>query len=158
MGKFFSADDEDIRKGLTTDVYFQRTEGILRAKGLIDVPTKAEFTVSSLPDQWPWAVLCGVEEMIRIFEGKDVDLYALPEGTLFTARSKKGIKLPVARIEGAYGQYCALETPALGLICYATGVATMAARCKLAADGRSVLSFGVRRMHPAMAPVIDRSS
>jgi nicotinate phosphoribosyltransferase len=96
--------------------------------------------------------------MIRIFEGKDVDLYALPEGTIFTPRSKKGIKLPVARIDGPYGQYCSLETPALGFICYATGVATMSARCKLAADGRPVLSFGVRRMHPAMAPVIDRSS
>ena len=48
--------------------------------------------------------------------------------------------------------------PALGFICFASGVATMSARCKMAADGRPVLSFGVRRMHPAMAPVIDRSS
>lgn len=158
MSEFFSADHQDIRNGSTTDVYFQRTEEILRAKGLLDLPTKAEFTVSSLPNQWPWAVLCGTEEMIRIFEGRDVDLYALPEGTIFTPRTKKGIKLPVARIDGPYGQYCSLETPALGFICYATGVATMSARCKLAADGRPVLSFGVRRMHPAMAPVIDRSS
>ncbi|HUT27555.1 MAG TPA: nicotinate phosphoribosyltransferase [Methanomassiliicoccales archaeon] len=158
MSKFFSADDEDIRKGLTTDVYFQRTEEILRSKGLLDTHTRAEFTVSSLPEGWPWAVLCGNEEMVRIFEGRNVDLYALPEGTLFTPRSKKGIKLPVARIEGPYGQYCSLETPSLGFICYASGVATMSARCKLAAAGRSVLSFGVRRMHPAMAPVIDRSS
>ncbi|HPD08815.1 MAG TPA: nicotinate phosphoribosyltransferase, partial [Methanomassiliicoccales archaeon] len=34
----------------------------------------------------------------------------------------------------------------------------MAARCKLAAGSLPVISFGVRRMHPAMAPVIDRSS
>jgi nicotinate phosphoribosyltransferase len=158
MGKFFSADHEDISKGLTTDVYFQRTEEILRAKGLLDVDTRSEFTVAALPDAWPWAVLCGTEEMIRILEGKGVDLYALPEGTLFTARTKKGIKLPVASIDGPYGQYCSLETPSLGFICFATGVATMSARCKMAAGGRQVLSFGVRRMHPAMAPVIDRSS
>jgi nicotinate phosphoribosyltransferase len=157
MGKFFSADDQDINGGLTTDVYFQRTEEILRSRGLLEVPTLAEFTVSSLPDQWPWAVLCGTEEMVRLLEGREVDLYALPEGSLFT-RTKRGIKLPVARVEGPYGQFCSLETPALGFICYATGVATMAARCKLAACGRPVLSFGVRRMHPAMAPVIDRSS
>jgi nicotinate phosphoribosyltransferase len=158
MGKFFSADHEDIRKGLTTDVYFQRTEEILRAKGLLDVDTRSEFTVAALPDAWPWAVLCGTEEMIRILEGKGVDLYALPEGTLFTARTKRGVKLPVASIDGPYGQYCSLETPSLGFICFATGVATMSARCKMAAAGRQVLSFGVRRMHPAMAPVIDRSS
>jgi len=158
MGKFFSADHEDIRKGLTTDVYFQRTEEILRAKGLLDVDTRSEFTVAALPDAWPWAVLCGTEEMIRILEGKDVDLFALPEGTLFTARTKRGVKLPVASIDGPYGQYCSLETPSLGFICFATGVATMSARCKMAAAGRQVLSFGVRRMHPAMAPVIDRSS
>ncbi len=158
MGRFFSANDEDIHNGLTTDVYFQRTEEILKARGLLQVPTKAEFTVSSLPEGWPWAVLCGTEEMVRIFEGRQVDLYALPEGTLFTPRSRKGVRLPVARLEGPYGQYCSLETPALGFICYATGVATMSARCKLAAGGRPLLSFGVRRMHPAMAPVIDRSS
>ncbi|MCX6650997.1 MAG: nicotinate phosphoribosyltransferase [Methanomassiliicoccales archaeon] len=158
MGKFFSADHEDIRKGLTTDVYFQRTEAILKAKGLLDLDTRSEFTVAALPDAWPWAVLCGTEEMIRILEGKKVDLFALPEGTIFTSRTKKGIKLPVASIDGPYGQYCSLETPALGFICFATGVATMSARCKMAAEGLPVLSFGVRRMHPAMAPVIDRSS
>lgn len=158
MGKFFAANDEDIQRGLTTDVYFQRTEEILGSRGLLGVHTLAEFTVASLPDSWPWAVLCGTEEMVRMFEGKDVDLYALPEGSVFTPRTKKGIKLPVARIDGPYGQYCSFEAPALGFICYASGVATKSARCKLAADGRSVLSFGVRRMHPAMAPVIDRSS
>ena len=49
MGKFFSADHEDIRKGMTTDIYFERTVEILRAKGLLDVDTRSEFTVASLP-------------------------------------------------------------------------------------------------------------
>jgi len=143
---------------LTTDVYFQRTEAILKAKGLLDVHTRSEVTVADLPDAWPWAVLCGTEEVVRILEGREVDLYALPEGSLFTPRTRRGVKLPVASIDGPYGQYCSLETPALGFICYASGVATMAARCKLAAGSLPVISFGVRRMHPAMAPVIDRSS
>lgn len=158
MGRYFSAEHADIQKGLTTDVYFQRTEAILRAKGLLDIHTRSEFTVASLPEAWRWAVLCGTEEMVRILEGRELDLYALPEGSLFTCRTRKGVKLPVASIEGPYGQYCSLETPALGFICYATGVATMAARCKKAAGQLPVLSFGVRRMHPAMAPVIDRSA
>jgi len=158
MGRFFSAEHDDIQKGLTTDVYFQRTEAILKAKGLLDVHTRSEVTVADLPDAWPWAVLCGTEEVVRILEGREVDLYALPEGSLFTPRTRRGVKLPVASIDGPYGQYCSLETPALGFICYASGVATMAARCKLAAGSLPVISFGVRRMHPAMAPVIDRSS
>jgi nicotinate phosphoribosyltransferase len=158
MGRFFSAEHDDIQKGLTTDVYFQRTEAILKAKGLLDVHTRSEVTVADLPDAWPWAVLCGTEEVVRILEGREVDLYALPEGSLFTPRTRRGVKLPVASIDGPYGQYCSLETPALGFICYASGVATMAARCKLAAGNLPVISFGVRRMHPAMAPVIDRSS
>jgi len=158
MGRFFSAEHDDIQKGLTTDVYFQRTEAILKAKGLLDVHTRSEVTVADLPDAWPWAVLCGTEEVVRILEGREVDLYALPEGSLFTPRTRRGVKLPVASIDGPYGQYCSLETPTLGFICYASGVATMAARCKLAAGNLPVISFGVRRMHPAMAPVIDRSS
>lgn len=158
MGRFFSAEHDDIHKGLTTDVYFRRTEEILKAKGLLDTDTRSEFTVAMLPDAWPWAVLCGTEEVVRILEGRNVDLYALPEGSVFTSRTKKGIKLPVATIDGPYGEYCSLETPALGFMCYASGVATMSARCKKAAGGLPVISFGVRRMHPAMAPVIDRSS
>jgi len=46
----------------------------------------------------------------------------------------------------------------LGLICEATGIATVAARTKLAAQGRPVYSFGARRMHPAIAPMIERAA
>jgi nicotinate phosphoribosyltransferase len=51
-----------------------------------------------------------------------------------------------------------LETALLGLLCQATGVATAAARCRLAAGGRPVYSFGARRMHPAIAPMIERAA
>lgn len=158
MAKFFSATDEDIEKGRTTDIYFERTMEVLRAKGLLDVSTVSEFTVGGLPDQWRWGVFCGSEELIRLLENKNIDLYGIPEGMVFKPRTHDGIKTPVLRIEGPYGEYCEYESPALGFICYSTGVATMAARCKLAAGGKDVMSFGVRRMHPSIAPVIDRSS
>ncbi|MCI0408441.1 MAG: nicotinate phosphoribosyltransferase, partial [Acidobacteria bacterium] len=45
-----------------------------------------------------------------------------------------------------------------GLLCQASGIATKAARCKRAAEGRTVISFGARRMHPVLAPMIERNA
>ncbi|MBN4668478.1 nicotinate phosphoribosyltransferase, partial [Pandoraea nosoerga] len=42
--------------------------------------------------------------------------------------------------------------------CQASGVATGAARCRLAAGEKPVISFGARRMHPAITPMIERSA
>jgi nicotinate phosphoribosyltransferase len=43
-------------------------------------------------------------------------------------------------------------------LCQASGIATKAARCKRAAGDRQVISFGARRMHPALAPMIERNA
>ncbi|HSV42805.1 MAG TPA: nicotinate phosphoribosyltransferase [Methanomassiliicoccales archaeon] len=158
MVKFFAASDEEVAAGRTTDIYFEHTMEVLKAKGLLGLSTVSEFTVGGLPDAWNWGVFCGSEELIRLMEGRKIDLWGIPEGTVFRPRTHDGIKTPVLRLEGPYGEYCELESPALGFICYSSGVATMAARSKIAADGKPVMSFGVRRMHPSLAPVIDRSS
>src|SRR3712207_8229007 len=47
-----------------------------------------------------------------------------------------------------YGAFAEHETAILGFLCQASGVATGAARCRLAAGERPVVSFGARRMHP----------
>lgn len=99
-----------------------------------------------------------MEEVVRLFEGRPVDLWGLPEGTVFRAKTSAGVRVPVMTIEGAYTEYCLQETPALGFMCHSSGVATMAARTKIAAGERTVLSFGIRRMHPSISPMIDRSS
>lgn len=60
-----------------------------------------------------------------------------------------------------HGPYCAfgeMETSMLGMLCHSSGIATMAARCKMAADMGHVMAFGNRRMHPALAPMLDRSA
>ena len=44
------------------------------------------------------------------------------------------------------------------MLCQASGIATKAARCKKAAGERQVISFGARRMHPALAPMIERNA
>lgn len=154
---FFIAKEDDIKKGKTTDVYFKRTETILRERN-VRKRVVAEFTTSKLPKNYEWAVFGGLEEVLTLLEGVDVDVYALKEGTIFKPRDYRGIPVPVIVIEGDYVNFAVYETPILGFICQTTGIATKAARVKLAAGDSLVLSFGVRRMHPAIAPLIDRAA
>jgi nicotinate phosphoribosyltransferase len=76
----------------------------------------------------------------------------MDEGTLFGAHE------PVLVVEGTYVEWAEYETALLGLLCQASGIATKAARCKRAAGERQVISFGARRMHPALAPMIERNA
>jgi nicotinate phosphoribosyltransferase len=43
----------------------------------------------------------------------------------------------------------------LGLICQASGIATRTARLRKIVGDKFLLSFGIRRMHPAISPLID---
>ncbi len=156
--RFLSATNEDIASGRTTDIYFERTLEVIQAGGKTKERSLAEFTVGALPCDWPWGVLCGVEEVVRLLEGRPIDLWGLPEGTVFQPKTTNGVRLPVLTIEGAYADYCLMETPALGLICQSSGVATTAARTKIAAGEKTVVAFGVRRMHPSICPMLDRSA
>ncbi len=153
--RFHIATEEEIKEGKTTDVYFQRTKEILE-KLSVKRKVYAEFTVMNPP--YPWVVFTGLDEVLHLMKGKNVNIYALPEGTIFTPRDYRGYPVPVMAIEGDYKEFAVYETPILGFICQASGIATKSARIKLAAGDKSVLSFGVRRMHPAISPMIDRAS
>jgi len=157
VDRFHIASEDDIRKGRTSDVYFFRTLEVLEAEGKDRARAYGEFTAPSLPQDWTWGVFAGLEEAVRLLEGHDVALWAAPEGTVFTPRTHRGVPLPLMAIEGPYAEYAIYETPALGLICQASGIATKASRVRKAAGDRRVISFGVRRMHPALAPMIERS-
>jgi nicotinate phosphoribosyltransferase len=76
----------------------------------------------------------------------------MDEGTIFAAYQ------PVMTLEGVYVDWAQYETALLGVLCQASGIATKAARCKKAAGERQVISFGARRMHPALAPMIERNA
>lgn len=158
MRLFHYATDEEIKKGETTDVYFSRTKEILEAKGLEKLQAVAEVTSGRLPRKWPWGVICGIEEVARLFEGCPVDVYAMPEGSVFYHKDQYGIREAVMFIEGPYGEFCVLETPMLGLICQASGATTRAARIKKVAGEKSVVAFGIRRMHPTLCPMLDRAA
>lgn len=140
-----------IKAGKITDVYFARTREILKAEG-VDKRVKAEFIAKSLPEDWTWAVLAGIEEVASLLSGLDLDVRAMAEGTIFRPWE------PVLEIEGMYTDFGVYETALLGLICQASGIATMAARCRLAAGERSLISFGARRLHPILAPFIERNA
>jgi nicotinate phosphoribosyltransferase len=87
-----------------------------------------------------------------LLDGVDVDARAVPEGTICRPHE------PVLTLSGPYGAFAEHETAILGLLCQASGVATGAARCRLAAGDKPVISFGARRMHPAITPMIERSA
>lgn len=148
---FHTADPKDIIDGKITDVYFERTLKILKAKKINPV-VKAEFIAKSLPDGWKWAVLAGMEEVSHLLKTLPVRVRALKEGTVFYPYE------PVMEIEGRYQDFCLFETALLGLICQASGIATKAARFKKLAGERPVISFGARRMHPVLAPMIERNA
>ena len=74
----------------------------------------------------------------------------MPEGTICRPNE------PVLTLSGPYDAFAEHETAILGFLCQASGVATGAARCRLAAGEKPVISFGARRMHPAITPMIER--
>lgn len=155
---FHISSEEEIKSGKTTDVYFDRTQRILKSEELSDKEVIAEVTSGTLPEGWPWAVLTGIDEMASLFEGVPVNVWSLPEGTIFRPYEDKGVRVPLIVIEGPYESFCTLETPMLGLVCQASGVSTKSARVRKIAKDKNILAFGIRRMHPALAPMLDRAA
>ncbi|MCC6025071.1 MAG: nicotinate phosphoribosyltransferase [Desulfurococcaceae archaeon] len=149
--RLYIASEEDILSGLVTDVYFVRTRDILRAKN-IRKKVRMEFHVVKLPKNYEWAVFAGLEEALCVLRGKPVTVYAMPEGTLF----KPGEPLMI--IEGYYDDFAVYETALLGILRHYSSVATKAARIKRLAMNKTVLFFGLRAAHPAIAPMLDRAA
>src|SRR6266704_1230109 len=154
---FYIATADEIRAGRTSDIYFARTLDVLKKAGRSRANVVAEVTTGARPHGWPWGIFCGLEEVVHRLTGEDARLWALPEGSLFPSKTPRGIPLPVLTLEGPYEEWALYETPVLGMICQASGIATKAARIRKLANGKQVLSFGVRRMHPGIAPLIERS-
>jgi nicotinate phosphoribosyltransferase len=146
---FDSLPDERIADGTATDAYFLRTEEALEHAGH-NPDVVAEVT----RDQFPtgeFDVLAGVEAVAELFSGMAVDVDALPPGSPFDGG-------PVLRIEGPYLEFARYETSLLGLLSQASAFATRALEARRAAPETTVISFGARHVHPAIAPVVERSS
>ena len=147
-GRLFSATHEEILAGWTTDIYFIKTRDVLRAAGLLETPVVAEIFARKS------GIFAGLEEVLRLFRTlpNPPKVEALREGTPFEAKEV------VMRITGTYESFGMYETVILGMLASSTGWATAAKECVDAAEGRPVLCFGARHVHPAIASVMERAA
>ena len=149
--RFDTASEAEIKGAEVADVYFHRTMEVLRAHGLQDTPVHAEVAYKT-SDPNEWFVVAGLDEVAHLLKDVGVEARAVPEGTICHPNE------PVLTLSGPYGAFAEHETAILGFLCQASGVATGAARCRIAAGDRPLISFGARRMHPSITPMIERSA
>jgi len=147
--RFDVVSEAAVRDGTATDAYFLRTEETLEA-----ADRNPRVVTEVTQDQFPtgeFDLLAGVKDAAHLLEGLPVDVDAMAEGQLFDGG-------PVMRIEGPYLEFARYETSLLGLLSHQSGVATAALEARRAAPNSSVLSFGARHVHPAIAPVVERGA
>ena len=142
----YSANHDEIKRGLTTDVYFIKTREILKELDLGQQQVTAEIFASQA------GVLAGVEESLNLLADKEVKVWGLAEGS---SMEKKEV---VLRVKGSYNDFGIFETSILGILASSSGWATAAAKCKEAAGEIPVLCFGARHIHPSVAPVMERAA
>jgi len=149
MSEFDIVDAAAVRSGRATDAYFDRTQAALEAAGR-NPRVVAEVTADQFPDG-EFELFAGLGNAVELLGGRGVDVDAVPEGRLFDGG-------PVMRIEGPYLEFARLETALLGFLSHASGIATAALDCRVAAPDAAVLSFGARHVHPAMTAAVERSA
>jgi len=143
---FYSATHDEIKAGLTTDIYFLKTMEILRQMGLSQTEVVAEIFPRKA------GVICGVEEVLNLLKDKNIEIYALSEGETFEAKDT------VMRIKGPYEEFGIFETVLLGMMAHPSAWATRARECREVAGDKPYIIFGARHVHPAIAPVMERAA
>jgi nicotinate phosphoribosyltransferase len=162
---------------LLTDLYQLSMLQAYRDEGMDDVAV-FEFFVRRLPPCRNFLVAAGLEQVLDFLErlrfaeeelswldqcGRfrhdfvaaladlrfrgEVD--AMPEGTLFFADE------PILRVTAPLPEAQLAETRIINLLQFETLVASKAARCVLAAPGRRLVDFGLRRAHGAEAGLLS---
>ena len=105
------------------------------------------------PDELDWLARCGhlSREFVDSLEGfrftGEVD--AMPEGSVFFPDE------PILRVVAPLPQAQFVETRVINLLQFQVLVASKAARCVLAAPGRRLVDFGLRRSHGAEAGLLS---
>jgi len=136
-----------------------------------------EFSFRSLPPERAFLIAAGLEQVLQYLEtlrfGPEEinyleqtgrfsagflatlaeqrfrgDVYAMPEGTVCFPNE------PVLRIVAPIAQAQFVETRVINLLHYPTLLASKAARCVLAAPGKLLVDFGLRRAHGAEAGLL----
>jgi nicotinate phosphoribosyltransferase len=136
-----------------------------------------EFFVRRLPEQRSFLIAAGLEQAVDFLEqlaftpseldwlastGRYADtfldslagfrftgdVHAMPEGSVFFADE------PILRVTAPMPQAQLVESRLVNLLQFQTLVASKAARCVLAAPGRTLVDFGLRRAHGAEAGLL----
>ena len=134
--------------GPASDVYFQRARKTL-AGAHVDAVVAMDFFSSRA------GVLCGVAEAVRLLSEileADDEAWAVAEGADMDARET------VLRVRAPYSRFGVYETALLGMLSSCSGWATAAREIVQAANGKRVISFGARHVHPLVAPTMEYSA
>ena len=150
--KPYLAELGDVKRGRVTDIYFLRAREILEKTNSSRKRVVAEAHCYGLPEGWGWGLVTGIEEVAWLLEGLEVSVYAMEEGTVFRPME------PVLAIEGRYAEFGVYESALLGILRHYSSISTKAARIKNIAGDRVVLFFGIRCVHPAITPMVDRAA
>jgi nicotinate phosphoribosyltransferase len=166
----------DPAPALLTDLYqLTMLQGYFVER--LEEPAAFEFFVRRLPANRNFLVAAGLEQTLQFLESFHFsrqelqwlettglfrsdfldhlaqlrftgDVEAMPEGTLFFADE------PILRVTAPVSQAQVLESRVINLLQFQTVVASKAARCVLAAPGRRLVDFGLRRAHGAEAALL----
>jgi len=167
---------DDIASPLLTDLY-QLTMAQAYLAGDMHGEAVFEFFVRRLPGARNFLLSAGLEQLLDFLEtmqfaerelewleshgyaNKELiaylrqfrfsgDVYAVPEGTVVFANE------PLVRVVAPLPEAQLVESRLLNLIHFQTMIASKAVRCVLAAPGRLLVDFGMRRAHGAEAALL----
>ena len=153
---FWLASEKEIRNAKTTDSYFMNTKRVLQ-RNRINTSVVMEVYARDVPYFDKWGVVSGIYEVAKLLEGLPINVWAFDEGEIFVADRLKAIYEPLMILEGRYVDFAEFENPILGLLASSTSVSTRAAKLRLAANSKLLISFGTRRVHPALAAMVERA-
>lgn len=145
--RLFSANNDEIMRGLTADIYFIKTREILKELDLLHTPVTAEIFAGKSK-----GMLAGVAEVKNLLAGRNIEVWSLAEGEFFTEKEV------VMRIIGKYDEFGIYETAFLGILASSSGWATASNRIKSMAKDKPMICFGARHVHPSVAPVMERAA
>ncbi len=146
--------DQGMEETAVFEMFVRRlppTRGFLIAAGLeqaLDYLESLQFS----PEELNWLADCGhfnqtfVDYLAQLrFTG---EVQALPEGTVFFPEE------PILRVTAPLPQAQLVESRLINLLHFQTLIASKAARCVLAAPGKTLVDFGLRRAHGAEAGLL----
>jgi nicotinate phosphoribosyltransferase len=164
------------RSPLLTDLYQLNMLQAYLERGLTGIAV-FEFFVRKLPPRRAFLIAAGLEQALQFLEGLhfsteelvwlkqsgrfkpslldfvatlhfEGDVHAMPEGTIFFANE------PILRITAPLPVAQLVESRLINLLHFETLIASKAARLVLAAPGRQMIDFGLRRAHGAEAGLL----